>query len=646
MSKITWLHISDIHLNTQQVYDEKIVLDELLKDINNCIQKNDLQPDFIVVTGDISFSSKPEEYKLAKEFFDDLLKTTRVPKDRLYIVPGNHDVDRNSLTSLSLGASNVLTDRSKTNESLGNEKARSFILGRFHNYQNFINEYFDGQEIHFDENEYFYVKTINVAGSKIGILGLNSSWLSSSDDDCGKLQLGERQIRQALDDSTDVDFRVALLHHPFEWLRDFEHGHVDALLIDNCYFILSGHMHRQGILELTTPDSKAVIIPAGASYESRNYSNSYNFVKLNLEEQNGTIYFRIYSDNRGGFWTLDATSFRNVKDGTYPFQLPHRASESSYLVPATNDIKEISIEPYFGNPYPMKGKFVGRVKERKLLTKWLTGSREQIFSLIAIGGMGKTSLAWAWLHRDIMGRTLPGMLVDEDQDLKACRLPKEARLDGIFWWSFYERESFFNKFIDEALIYTCKKEEISKAHSVQERIKKLVDVLREKRFLIILDGFERELRSYSSLNAAYQEDITEGFHQSDFRRCTDYNAGTFLRWVASGNFRSRILITSRHLPFELDNVSSCETLELTGLDPEDAIRYVQSMNINGSKDEIGRICDNYAYHPLALQILVGMIIHDPVNPRDINAANYYDPIPDLMQREHHILELAYNQLEP
>ena len=481
---------------------------------------------------------------------------------------------------------------------------------------------------------------------KIGILGLNSSWWSSSDADYGKLLCGERQIRKALEDSEDVNFRLAIIHHPFEWLRDFERGHVDAYLIDNCDFILHGHTHRQGILEFKTPDGQAVIIPAGASYESRNYPNSYNFVKLNLEEQNGTIYFRIYSDNGEGFWTLDATSFRNVKDGTYTFKLPHRLVESSDLKQGIKDSKATLIEPYFGNPYPMKGNFVGRVKERKLLTKWLTEGEEQIFALTAIGGTGKTSLAWSWLHRDIMGKTLPGMLSDKHDDLEACRLPKEARLDGIFWWSFYERESFFDKFIDEALIYTCKNEEIGKTRSVQEKVKKLVDALRGKRFLFILDGFERELLSYSSLNAAYQEDITDSSSQTDFRRCTDLNADTFLRWAASGHSRSRILITSRHLPLELDNASSCGALELTGLDPADAIRYVQSMKIKGTQDEIGRICENYAYHPLALQILVGMIIYDPLYPRDIKAANYYNPIPDLKQREHHILELAYNQLAP
>ena len=127
MSKITWLHISDIHLSIQpkHVYDEKIVLDELLKDISNCIQKSDLHPEFIVVTGDISNSSKPEEYSLAKNFFDDLLKITNIAKDRIFIVPGNHDIDRDVLSPLLLGAGNVFTDQSKVNESLGNERERS-----------------------------------------------------------------------------------------------------------------------------------------------------------------------------------------------------------------------------------------------------------------------------------------------------------------------------------------------------------------------------------------------------------------------------------------------------------------------------------------------------------------------------------------
>ena len=39
-----------------------------------------------MVSGDIAFSSKPEEYKLAEEFLDKLLKITHLNKYALFVV--------------------------------------------------------------------------------------------------------------------------------------------------------------------------------------------------------------------------------------------------------------------------------------------------------------------------------------------------------------------------------------------------------------------------------------------------------------------------------------------------------------------------------------------------------------------------------
>jgi Predicted phosphohydrolases len=653
MKKITWLHISDLHFCSQKAYDETIVLKELFKDIEKCIQENSLQPDFIIISGDISFGSKPDEYVLAKNFLDNLLKVSKVNKDRLYIVPGNHDVDRTTLTALSSDAAKILIDRSRVNSLLASDIDRSYMLERFHNYKNFINDYFEDDGIHFDTDEYFYVKMIDLVGLKIAILGLNSSWISSSNEDRGKLLLGEPQIRSALDESGDADMRLAIMHHPFDWLQDFDRRDAEAQLLNNCTFILNGHMHHPGILQITSPDYSAITIPAGACYESREHSNSYNFVQLNLENGDGKIFFRAYS--QGGFWTRDVGTFRNVEDGTYPFKLPTDVFKFSELegtnftkaaTTGQGDLRKPSIESYFGNPFPLKGNFAGRVKERKSLTEWLIGNDKQIFALVAIGGMGKSSLAWAWLNKDVLGESLAGMLLDNPDDARDCSLPKETTIDGVFWWSFYERESTFLRFVDEALIFVRKIQEPNEIASVQEKVKLLINALREKFFLFILDGFERELRAYANLNAAYQESADENNCKDDFNRCVDFNADTFLRWATSGNLRSRILITSRILPHELNSTASCIPWQLTGLDPNDAVKYIQSQNIRGSKDEIEKICADYAYHPLAIRILIGMIIFDPVLPRDIRAASSYDPVPDLKQREHHILELAYNQLDP
>src|SRR5262245_41939076 len=53
-------------------------------------------------------------------------------------------------------------------------------------------------------------------------------------------------------------------------------------------------------------------------------------------------------------------------------------------------------QPDFVHPYPLQASFTGRVNERKLLTEWLSRGTERILALIAIGGMGKSALSWAW----------------------------------------------------------------------------------------------------------------------------------------------------------------------------------------------------------------------------------------------------------
>lgn len=49
--------------------------------------------DFFVVTGDITHQGR--EYTTdVKEFLDDVLKSTNLTKKSMYIIPGNHDVNR------------------------------------------------------------------------------------------------------------------------------------------------------------------------------------------------------------------------------------------------------------------------------------------------------------------------------------------------------------------------------------------------------------------------------------------------------------------------------------------------------------------------------------------------------------------------
>ncbi len=283
-------------------------------------------------------------------------------------------------------------------------------------------------------------------------------------------------------------------------------------------------------------------------------------------------------------------------------------------------------EPDFVHPYPLQEHFTGRERERGMLTEWFTRDGPPVLALVAIGGMGKSALAWVWVNRD-----LPA-------------LPESSRPEGVLWWSFYEREARFSQFLDEALAYLSGGEIDPKGvPSQHDKVRAVVSCLRQGRFLLVLDGFERELRAYASLNAAYQGDeVAEG---GDFCACTDPHAGDFLRSVAALRGRSRVLLTSRLLPRQLEGADGCRHEGLERLDPEDAVAFFRAHGIRkGTRAEIMAACEPYGYHPLALRLLAGMIVKDPAHPRDVRAAAGYTPIPDLKAREHNILALAYEAL--
>jgi len=323
MSAITWLHLSDLHFRKgeQQTWNRDIVLRTLLDDVCEQIASEGLRPDFVAVSGDVAFSGAPEEYALAGQFLDELLKVTGLPKTRLFVVPGNHDVDRSAITRGAAAIASSLDNRQLLDELLTTDADRRLIFRKFSHYADFVNGYF-GEQLPFDDECYFHVKFPGMTNMHVAVLGLNSAWLSAGDEDRGRLALGERQVRQALEASRDADMRIVLLHHPFEWLREFDRDDCEALLMDGCDFILHGHLHRTGLLSLKTPDAGAMLIAAGACYETREYPNGYNWARLDLTTGQGTIYLRTYSDRRGGFWTKDAQTYKNVPNGEFAFVLP------------------------------------------------------------------------------------------------------------------------------------------------------------------------------------------------------------------------------------------------------------------------------------------------------------------------------------
>ncbi len=303
-------------------------------------------------------------------------------------------------------------------------------------------------------------------------------------------------------------------------------------------------------------------------------------------------------------------------------------------------------QPYFAHPYALQQNFTGRARERGMLTEWLVRDERPILALVALGGMGKSALTWVWLQRDVLGLPLPS-IAEEARAQLAVSVPEASRPGGVLWWSFYERESSFQQFLDQVLTYasggTVDPKDVP---SIRERMQVLYNLLCQRRFLLVLDGMERILRAYAHLDAAYHGEEFERDERGDFRSCTDPHAGTFLQWLASGAMKSKALLTSRHFPRELDDLAGCHYVKLDALDPEDTVAFFHAQGVEGTRAEIQAACAPYGYLPLALRLLSGLIVRDKRTPGDIQVARRYSVLPELKGKEqHHILQVAYNALD-
>lgn len=91
MSIIRWLHISDLHLNTNET--ESI---RMRRKLPQYILDNNIEYDYVFCTGDIRDSSAEHwrEPFPSADFLKNLCEIRNISLDNLFIVPGNHDVNR------------------------------------------------------------------------------------------------------------------------------------------------------------------------------------------------------------------------------------------------------------------------------------------------------------------------------------------------------------------------------------------------------------------------------------------------------------------------------------------------------------------------------------------------------------------------
>lgn len=304
MSNFSWLLLSDLHLKSDYtVWNQNVVLRDMMRDIESRLSDIDnLQ--FLIVSGDLAHGGKNDQYSLVESFLVDLLRITSLKTSDLYIVPGNHDINRDNSQLAFHGARTAFLNSENVERFLSNAAERHSLLARLSNYYEFEGRVCPHLKHAYTEDNLAYWITRHIDNLPIGIAGLNSAILCGDQEDEGKLVLGDRPVIDLCEKirAADVRLVVAVVHHPPSWLADFDKRTFDARLLPHCDILHRGHLHEPDVQPVyVTASNNCLAISAGASYAWRQFQNSYSIVTVDVSAASCKIVTYMYNSHAGDF---------------------------------------------------------------------------------------------------------------------------------------------------------------------------------------------------------------------------------------------------------------------------------------------------------------------------------------------------------
>ena len=286
---VVFVHVSDIHFGQERdhvVHIHDDVKRELVADAAEVVAGLPSRSAHgILVTGDIAYAGKAEEYVQAGKWLDGLAEAIGCPRPRVRMIPGNHDVDRDKL---SVGGRQLLDfiragGPAEYEKVMSNANDRATLFARFENYGRFS----IGYECGLDEE----AKSATDLRFKVGpdrwirIVRLNSSLLCHGEEqhDPPELVIGQRQFSIPRNPGEE---NVVLAHHPLHWYKDGTDFR--RYVRSRARLFITGHEHDPKVdIDKVEYGCDVMMLASGAAVPFRSdeiYTHTYNVIEFDWDE--------------------------------------------------------------------------------------------------------------------------------------------------------------------------------------------------------------------------------------------------------------------------------------------------------------------------------------------------------------------------
>lgn len=348
------IHLTDIHLSIDSLLDfQQFYLRALLQDLKQFDSTRKI--DLILITGDLvdkggqSFKKiKQDPYEQFNSLFvDPIINSLNLDYSRVYVNPGNHDVDESLIEEIvESGLRTNLNTIEKINEYVDKYKNISHSgLERTSEFKKYETKLADVRENAIQEITNFESNyCIDINGIKVGIACLNSAWRCSSKLPDDSLTIGTRQIlnANAFNEKNGTNFNIALLHHPAEYISLIERLEVESFFQTFKFdILLSGHIHSAHVYSYHGPKGRLFVNISKSAFgnprqRTDTFKPGYSIIDLEFlpNEVSVKTFFRKYVHGRVKF----DKDIDTAENGEFYCEIPTVYASDGYakLVKLTN----------------------------------------------------------------------------------------------------------------------------------------------------------------------------------------------------------------------------------------------------------------------------------------------------------------------